>query len=132
MKKIFLFLITLFFLTLVTAFPTMALEEDLKVSRDVLNSFDPLIKEGSKYADQLSTPGGVISRVLEFAFPLAGIGLFVMIVIGGFQMVMGSGEQKAMESGRQRVTTAIIGFILLFSSYWIAQILEQLLNIKIL
>ena len=58
--------------------------------------------------------------------------LFVMIVVGGFQMIMGGGEQKALEAGRQRVTTAIVGFILLFASYWIAQLLEQLFNIRIL
>jgi hypothetical protein len=106
--------------------------DSLEVTSETLDSFDPLQIEGSPYAQQFAKPAGIVSRVLDFAFPLAGIILFVMIVIGGFQMVMGAGEQKAMESGRQRVTYAIIGFILLFSVYWIAQILETLLNIKIL
>lgn len=99
-----------------------------------LDDLDPLKQAGGNFlvAEQLSTPGGIISRLMSFAFPLAGMILFVMILIGGFQMLSGGGDQKAMEGGRQRVTFAIIGFLLLFSSYWIAQILETLLNIKIL
>lgn len=100
----------------------------------IFDQVDPLKQDGSdpELAEQLSTPGGIISRLMSFAFPLAGMILFVMILIGGFQMLAGGGEQKSMEAGRQRVTFAVIGFLLLFSSYWIAQILETLLNIKIL
>lgn len=100
----------------------------------ILDKLDPLRQPGGNLlvADQLSTPGGIISRLMSFAFPLAGMILFVMILFGGFQMLAGGGDQKALEAGRQRVTFAIIGFLLLFSSYWIAQILETLLNIKIL
>lgn len=107
-------------------------EVNINVTNQTLNAIDPLLIGGSTRGEQFSTPGGIISRVLEYAFPLAGIILFVMIVIGGFQMVLGAGEQKAMEGGRQRVTMAIVGFILLFSAYWVAQILESLFNIKIL
>lgn len=106
--------------------------ENVEVTDEVFDSFDPLIIGQSADADALSTPAGIINKALSFAFPLAGMILFVMIVVGGFQMVVGGGEQKSLEAGRQRVTMAIIGFILLFSSYWIAQILESLLNIKIL
>ena len=106
--------------------------EDFAVTSGTLDQLDPLQIEDSEYAEDFQTPGGIISRILDFAFPLAGMVLFVMIVVGGFQMIMGGGEQKALEAGRQRVTTAIVGFILLFASYWIAQLLEQLFNIRIL
>ena len=92
--------------------------EDFAVTSGTLDQLDPLQIEDSEYAEDFQTPGGIISRILDFAFPLAGMVLFVMIVVGGFQMIMGGGEQKALEAGRQRVTTAIVGFILLFASYW--------------
>lgn len=87
---------------------------------------------GSNLATDLSTPGGIISRLLDFAFPLAGLILFVMLVWGGFEMVYGANNtSKAIEAGKNRITTALIGFILLFASYWIMQLVEVILGITI-
>lgn len=85
----------------------------------------------SAYADQLSTPGGIVSRVLTFAFPLAGLILFVMLVWGGFEILIQAPSKKGIDAGKQRVTAAIIGFILLFSSYWIWQIIEVIFGVII-
>lgn len=88
--------------------------------------------QGSALAFNLSTPGGIISRLLDFAFPIAGMILFVMLAWGGFEMVYGaSNTSKAVEAGKNRITTAIIGFILLFASYWIVQLLEVVFGIKV-
>lgn len=87
--------------------------------------------EASEYADTLSTPGGIISRLLSFAFPLAGLILFVMLVWGGFEILIQAPSKKAIDAGRQRVTAAIIGFMLLFASYWIWQIVEVIFGIVI-
>jgi len=106
--------------------------EAFAVTDQTLDEFDPLVISGSKQAERLSTFGGIISRLLEFAFPLAGMILFVMIVVGGFQMLTGAAGQKGLEEGRKKVTTAILGFLLLFSAYWIAQLLELVFNIQIL
>jgi hypothetical protein len=135
-KNIFIFLTSLLLLfTSVLLFNPVAAQTgagDLEVTKEKLDSFDPLKIGSSEFQEELSTPGGIITRVLQFAFPLAGIALFIMIVIGGFQILMAAGNDKGMQAGQQRVTYAIIGFILLFSSYWIAQLLGQIFSIKIL
>lgn len=94
------------------------------------DKFNPLVLESSK-ANRLSTPGGIISELLTYIFPLAGLILFVMIVWGGFEMMTSSVSGKK-DAGRQRVTTAIIGFLLLFSTYWIAQLMQAVFGIKFL
>ncbi len=86
----------------------------------------------SIYKADLSTPGGIVSRLLEFAFPLAGLILFAMLVWGGFEIILGAANKKSVDSGKQRITSAIIGFLLLFSSYWITQIIEVIFGIMIL
>lgn len=88
--------------------------------------------EGVTVEEDLSTPGGVISRLLKFSFPLAGLILFVMLLWGGFEMIYGASTSKAMEAGKNRITAAVIGFFLLFASYWIIQIIQEVLGIKIL
>ncbi|MBT4124133.1 MAG: hypothetical protein HN981_02550 [Candidatus Pacebacteria bacterium] len=106
--------------------------DTFEVTGDVLDNFDPLLTENSPHAAELSTPGGIISRALTFAFPLAGLVLFVMIVAGGLQILGGAANSKSLQEGQKRVTMAIVGFLVLFSSYWITQILEAIFGISIL
>ncbi|MBU0578391.1 pilin [Patescibacteria group bacterium] len=107
------------------------------VTRDTLNSLNPLIQQNSgdepSLPTELSTPGGIVSRFLgKFAFPIAGLILFVMLVWGGFEMMAGATTKKSLDAGKQRVAAALGGFLLLFASYWIAKILEMMFGIKIL
>lgn len=96
------------------------------------DTLNPFIIGGSQQAETLSTPGGVISRLLQFSFPLAGLVLFVMLVWGGAEILMGAANKKSVDAGKQRLTSALVGFALLFSTYWIAQILEYVFGIIIL
>lgn len=102
------------------------------VSNATFNSLNPLKIAGSPNAEQLSTPGGIVSRLLNFLFPLAGLLLFLLISWGGFEILAGAPSAKGNEAGKNRITAAIIGFILLFSTYWMAQIVEVIFGITIL
>lgn len=96
------------------------------------DNLNPLITEGSPVADQLSTPGGIVTRILQFLFPLAGLVLFAMIVWGGFEILSKSSQgTKGLEAGKNRITAAIVGFLLLFATYWMAQIIEVVFGIVI-
>ena len=104
---------------------------DTEVTGETLNSLNPLAIGGSSL--DLSTPGKIISRALgSFVFPIAGIILFVILVLGGFQMLTGAASSKGLEEGKQKITSAILGFIILFAAYWIAQLLELIFGIGIL
>jgi hypothetical protein len=77
------------------------------------------------------TPGGIISTAMPYLFGLAGTILFVMIVWGGIEIMMGASSAKSAESGKNKITSAIIGFILLFASFWIGQIIQIIFGINI-
>jgi hypothetical protein len=47
-------------------------------------------------------------------------------------MMMGAADTKSFDAGKQRVTAAVIGFVLLFCSYWIAQIVQFIFGVTIL
>jgi hypothetical protein len=101
------------------------------VDEDLLNSLNPL-KNYSTKADQLSTPGGIISEVLTYSFPIAGVILFVMLIMAGLKMLTGASNSSSMEEGKKMISTAIVGFIILFAAYWIAQLIEIIFGIRIL
>lgn len=110
------------------------------LSQDTLNTFNPIKRFqdlNSPAANLINpdgslNPAGVINRGLNFIFPLSGIILFVMIVWGGFEMLIGAANKKSLDAGKQRVVAALIGFLLLFSSFWLIQIIELITGVAIL
>ncbi len=104
---------------------------DLNADAETLNALNPLSVGGGD--GTLNTPGAIISKAMRsFVFPIAGLILFVVLLLGGFQMLTGAANSKGLEEGKQKITSAIIGFILLFAAYWIAQLLELIFGIRIL
>lgn len=96
-----------------------------------LDSLNAAIFGGAPNAD-LTTPRGILSRLLPYLLTFGGLILFIMLIWGGFEMLTGAANPKSQEAGKQRITAAIIGFILLFSSYWLAQLVQSILGISIL
>ncbi len=97
-----------------------------------LNELNPLRFENSPYLAQFSTPAGILSRALIFGFAAAGLILFIMILYGGFTILKGAQDDKSLQEGKQRITAALVGFLLLFSSYWIMQVIQIALGIRVL
>ncbi len=110
------------------------------VTPGVLENLDPLKvgrandkEKGDKFDDEdFTTLGDVINRFITLIFSLAIMILFVMLFWAGYEMFLGATEKSALESGKNRATMAILGFILLFVSYWIMQILETIFGIVII
>jgi hypothetical protein len=97
---------------------------DPKSTRSVINS---VVGISDDYK-----AGNFVSDLLPFAYVAGGLILFVMLLWGGFEMLMNATDTKAQDSGKNRIMWALIGFLLLFSSYWIAQVIEIALGVTIL
>ena len=76
--------------------------------------------------------GHLINRLLPFAFYLAGLILLIMLIIGGFEMLTSGGSPDKMKAAQGRITSAVIGFVIVFISYWLMRILEIVFGISIL
>lgn len=83
---------------------------------------------------QFQTPGALISIILKNVYVLAGILLLVLLIFGGFSIIMGAGQgdPKKTGQGKKAATTAVIGFLVIFASYWIIQIIQIITGFKIL
>lgn len=77
--------------------------------------------------------GGLISTILPNVYILAGVLLLILLIVGGFGVMMGTdqGDPRKTRDGTGAVTAAIIGFLIIFTSYWIIQIIEQVTGLKI-
>lgn len=88
---------------------------------------------GSRYKD-ITQVGDLVSVVIANLYILAGIILLVLIVLGGIGMIAGAGQNdpQKVAQGRKAATMAFIGFLIIFASYWIIQIIEVLTGVDIL
>jgi len=128
--SVLLLVLVLVFVAHLMATKVNAQLTDIELTAETFDELNPLVIAGSPLAGE--SPGGIVSRLLNFLFPLAGLILFLLISWGGFEILVSSADQKGMEVGKNRITAAIVGFLLLFSTYWMAQIVELIFRIKIL
>jgi len=77
-----------------------------------------------------ATVGDVISALLPYIFGIAGFLILLYTVMGGYQIMNSRGDPKAMAQGRDKLTYAVVGFVIMAVSYWILQLVGQILNIQ--
>lgn len=80
-----------------------------------------------------SSIGGFISSILPNIYTLAGIILFFLLIGGGLAIIISAGQEnpEGAAKGKKAVTAALVGFLIIFASYWIIQIIEVITGVKI-
>lgn len=77
-------------------------------------------------------PIKIITRILPNVFVLAGLIMLFLLLFGGYTIVSNAGNPEGTQKGQQAIITAIIGFAIIISSYWVVQIIEIITGISIL
>ena len=94
--------------------------------------FDQIKREAGLTGGDTNYPtdlGSLISTILKIAFPAAGIILLLLLLAGGFSLMTSSGDPKKMQAAKGQITSAVIGFVIVFASYWITQIAGLILGL---
>jgi uncharacterized membrane protein len=87
--------------------------------------------------EQVSSPnfigadmGDIINKLVLYLFPLAGILMLLYLLFGGYKYMLSRGDPKAIADARDTITTAVVGFIIVFVAFWIVQIVGVVLGIE--
>jgi len=89
-------------------------------------------------SDSIETKSGyeninsLVSIFLNNAYIVAGIVILFLVIGGGLMMIANPGNPEKQEQGKKAVTAAIAGFLIIFCSYWIIQIIQVLTGLQIL
>ena len=76
---------------------------------------------------------GLFQNVIGSLLFVAGIILFIMLVMGAFKFITSRGDPKRLDSARKTLTYAIVGIILVASSYLILVLIRDFTgNVNIL
>lgn len=67
--------------------------------------------------------------LMNFIFPAAGLAVLIYFLIGGYQIMLSGGDPKKIEQGKNKITHAVIGFLIIFVSYWLVQAIVSMLGL---
>ncbi|MBU1088987.1 hypothetical protein KKA02_03890 [Patescibacteria group bacterium] len=76
--------------------------------------------------------GDVISDALPYVYVIAGLSMFVMLIAGGIQLMTAAGDPARTKAGYGKITAGVVGFLLIFLSYIIMQVVETMFGVSVL
>ncbi len=97
------------------------------------NLGDKLLFQGNSTATSTyPNASKLINAILPNVYVAAGLVIFFMIVFGGFTIVANAGNSEKTKEGSKIITSALVGLLVLFGSYWIIQIIQVVTGVQIL
>ncbi len=70
--------------------------------------------------------------LVGWIFVVGTVGFFFMMIAGAIQWIFSGGDKGALEQAKGRITNALVGIILLFSTFAIISMIETFFGINIL
>jgi hypothetical protein len=83
-------------------------------------------------AAKFQTPGDILTEIFKYLFPLAGIILFFFLIAGGFLYLISAGNEEQTKKASTMLTNAIVGFVILFVSFWLMKLLQFVFGFEVL
>ncbi len=109
----------------------IALKFPGSASDEITEDFTDLPLVSTSNFGSSTTPADLVSTIIPFVFVFAGLILFGMVIAGGFAIFTSAGNPEKIKKGQTILTNALIGFLIIFASYWIIQFLEFTFGITI-
>jgi hypothetical protein len=80
---------------------------------------------------KFNTLGEIVSRVVNlFLIPIAGVILLLVFIWAGYDFMTSEGNPEKIKSAQAKITTGVIGLVLLVSAFLIVKLVELIFGIK--
>lgn len=77
------------------------------------------------------TAGGLIGGFIKLALVVAALVFFFILVIGGIRWIVSGGDKQQTENARGQITAALVGLVIVFAAWAIAQLIGTFFGIDI-
>jgi len=77
------------------------------------------------------TIGGLIAALIKLIMIVAAVIFFFILVIGGIRWIASGGDKAQTEAARNQITAALIGLIIVFAAWAIAQLIGVFFGVNI-
>lgn len=78
----------------------------------------------------INTLADLINIITQFIYPFSGILLFIYLAWGGYDYLLSGGNPEKVKAGQGKITSAFIGFTLLFLTYILVQIITRIFGLS--
>ncbi len=85
---------------------------------------------GTGFKFENKTLADIISDLLPYIYVIAGLILLINLISGGIELMTSAGNADKTKSGFGKITGSLIGFLIIFISYFAAKIAETILGVK--
>ena len=106
------------------------LAQDLPTS-DTFQSFEAItapLFAGQNITSLLNNTGTGVG-IVSIIFFIAGALLLLYLIWGGLELMVSHGSPDSIASGKKRITNALTGMLIVFTAYWIVQIIALVLGL---
>ncbi|OGZ18976.1 MAG: hypothetical protein A2175_01455 [Candidatus Nealsonbacteria bacterium RBG_13_42_11] len=66
----------------------------------------------------------LIAQLYYFIIAISGLAVFVMLVWGGFEYLTSTGNPSKIGNAKERITSALLGLLIILASYLILQVIN--------
>lgn len=73
----------------------------------------------------------IVSGFITFALIIAAIVFFFMLVVGGIRWITSGGDKGQTETARNQITAALIGLVIVFAAWAIAQLVGSFFGFSV-
>ena len=73
----------------------------------------------------------LLSVVLGLAFIIGSLAFFFIFIIGGIEWITSGGDKVKVDDAKRKLTNALVGLILLFSIFAIANLIDTVFGVNI-
>lgn len=78
------------------------------------------------------TFGALIAGLLTMIIVVAGVIFFVVLVVGGVRWILSGGDKAQTEAARNQITAALVGLVIVFAAWAIAQLVGAFFSIDLI
>ena len=96
----------------------------------MLPNYDDAGLKDFKFKD--ASLGDIVSALLPYILVIAGLILFGILIMGGFGLLTSGGDPEKVKKSQGQITSALVGFLIIFLSYWLMRILETVFNLNLI
>lgn len=104
---------------------SLAVGEVRAKSYDILPDSDEIQAGGNL------TMAGLIASLINGAILLSALAVLLYLILGGFQWLTSGGDKGKTESARNKITSALIGLLIVIASWAIFNLILQFFGINL-
>lgn len=77
-----------------------------------------------------ATIGQIIGTLLPYVYVVAGLILLLMLINGGIGLMTSAGNPDKSKAAFGKISAGLIGFLIIFISYFVAKVVEKILGVS--